>query len=273
MENSVYNYGFKYHNYTGEDEVNLQMWLRHNCKYVVYAHILGILAKPKIEGYLSLKRKMRMDSLKDKLLMAKISITELNNWGNVYERHGYFLKLDPRRYFEYGDITLVHNQDKTDKMEVAERLRNGFSIESIIAEYPLIYLEYGANIDKMGAIYSNRKKYMPPISLDDEIIEISATLLNKDESDDNAPPSGETNTPDENKLITQLPKNKEVTPPSSPDIYQHPKKRTYTDYLRPTVLLKRKKTTKSSHTHSIVIPETQEEYSGDDDKSIELIDK
>jgi len=177
MENLIYNYGFKINNYSAEDEIKLTFWLRHNCKYYIFAHTIGNLAIPKIEGYLSLKRRMMNVALKDKLTMARIHITELNGEANLFERYNYITRIDPKKYVEHGNISIVNDMDMTEKIEVAEKLKHGFSVASIIADYPHVYLEYGANIERMRTVFDLQKQ---AIVLDDEI--------KKEELENNEPP-------------------------------------------------------------------------------------
>jgi len=90
-------------------------------------------------------------------------------------------------------------------------------------------------------------------------------IIKKEELENNAPPSGQIDTPPEPKPLTQLPVEKEDTPPSPDLLSTYPKKRTFTELLRPVIIRKKKKIGSNK---GKIIPQTQEQESGDADDEI-----
>lgn len=153
-----FNYCFTYNNYTEDGEENLKLYLQEHCKYAIYGHETApTTGTPHLQGFLSLKKKQRMQTIQNILLPRGINMSLLIANGTGIQNRVYCTKADPEHYFEHGDIGLTGQGSRTDLLEIAEKLKEGTTLETIAYDYPVEWIKYNKGIISLNSAMKKRK--------------------------------------------------------------------------------------------------------------------
>jgi len=159
--NPIFNYIFTYNNYTNEGEEALKQWLALNAKYAVYGHeVAPTTGTPHLQGYLSLRKKMRMTTLQGKMREINVNLSLQIAKASANENRVYCTKADKDNLFECGDINACSSV-RSDLREVAEKIREGKGIYDVYESNPTTFIQYHAGIK--AAVALEEKKLCPNI--------------------------------------------------------------------------------------------------------------
>lgn len=141
--NPVFNYCFTYNNYTPEGEEELKKWLTENTKWSVFGHEKApTTGTPHLQGFLSLKKKQRMDALQRKFGELNIGLTLLVANGSPQSNLTYCSKEDPDGFWQCGDIRICGQGSRSDRVELAEEIQSGKNLQEIYETNRARYLQY-----------------------------------------------------------------------------------------------------------------------------------
>lgn len=154
--NPIVNYIFTYNNYTNEGEEALKQWLAVNCKYAIFGHeVAPSTGTPHLQGYLSLRKKMRMTTLQGKMREIKVNLSLQVAKASANENRVYCTKADSDNFFEVGDINQCSSV-RSDLREVAENIKKGKRIDEIFDENGSTFIQYHAGIKAAVALVEKK---------------------------------------------------------------------------------------------------------------------
>lgn len=123
------NWCFTLNNYTSEDEDLLKSFFNEYCRYMVYGKEIGSKEHtPHLQGYIQLKKKLRMLSLKKKIGINTIHL-ELQRAKNNEDARNYCLKDGD--IIEYGEFTKQGSR-KIQKDILYDQIYNSESWEDVV---------------------------------------------------------------------------------------------------------------------------------------------
>lgn len=144
--NPVFNYIFTYNNYTNDGEEALKGWLALNAKYAVYGHeIAPSTGTPHLQGYLSLRKKMRMTTLQGKMREINVNLSLQVAKGSANENRVYCTKADKENMFECGDINHC-SSIRSDLRELTEQITAGKRLYEVYESNRACFIQYHAGI-------------------------------------------------------------------------------------------------------------------------------
>lgn len=159
--NPSFNYIFTYNNYTNEGEESLKNWLALHAKYAVFGHeIAPSTGTPHLQGYLSLRKKMRMTTIHGKLREINVNLSLQVARGSANENRVYCTKADKDNMYECGDINQC-SSSRSDLREVAENVKKGKRIDEIFEDNGSTFIQYHAGIKAAVALVE--KKICPKV--------------------------------------------------------------------------------------------------------------
>lgn len=159
--NPVFNFIFTYNNYTEIGEEALKQWLALNAKYAVYGHeVAPTTGTPHLQGYISLRKKMRMTTLSGKLRDINVNLSLQVAKASANENRAYCTKADKDGFFECGDINHC-SSSRSDLREVSEQIKKGKRIDEIFEDNGTTFIQYHAGIKAAVALVE--KKICPKI--------------------------------------------------------------------------------------------------------------
>lgn len=160
--NPVCNYIFTYNNYTEEGENNLKEWLSENCKYAIYGHeIAPTTGTPHLQGYFSLKKKARIGTIQKKLTELEIRLSLQSAKGTSQDNFKYCTKADPNGYWCCGDIRQCGQGSRTDRVEIAELIKEGKNLDQVYQHNRSSFIQYHSGIK--AAIFLEEKILCPKL--------------------------------------------------------------------------------------------------------------
>ena len=140
------NWCFTLNNYTSEDEDLLKSFFNEYCRYMVYGKEIGSKEHtPHLQGYIQLKKKLRMLSLKKKIGINTIHL-ELQRAKNNEDAKNYCLKDGD--IVEYGEF-LKFGSPKAKKDNLRQQIINCESwndVLDLIVSTPR-YLNYANGLE------------------------------------------------------------------------------------------------------------------------------
>jgi len=144
--NPIFNYIFTYNNYTNEGEEALKNWLGLNAKYAVYGHeIAPSTGTPHLQGYISLRKKMRMTTLQNKFKEIKVKLSLRTAAASAIHNRNYCTKADQSNFFECGDINAC-SSIRSDLRESAELIEKGKNLEEVYTANRTCFIQHHSGI-------------------------------------------------------------------------------------------------------------------------------
>lgn len=163
--NPVFNYIFTYNNYTEEGEKTLKEWLSLNTKYSIFGHeIAPTTGTPHLQGYLSLKKKMRMTTLQKVLVDMGVHMSLILATGSAVDNFNYCTKADPNGYWICGDIRNCGQGARSDLVEMSELIKEGKKLDEIYEHNRVTFIQYHSGIK--AALALEEKRLCPKIRND-----------------------------------------------------------------------------------------------------------
>lgn len=153
------NWCFTLNNYTSEDEDLLKSFFNEYCRYMVYGKEIGSKEHtPHLQGYIQLKKKLRMLSLKKKIGINTIHL-ELQRAKNSEDARNYCLKDGD--IVEYGEF-LKFGSPKAKKDNLRQQIINCESWNDVLKliQTKPGYLNYAKEVWKIKQ-YEENKKLVP----------------------------------------------------------------------------------------------------------------
>lgn len=148
-------YGFTYNNYSAEGEEALRVWLRENSKYAVYQHEEApSTGTPHLQGYLSLKKAVRMKTLQNRLKDLDVKLSLFVPHGTARENRAYC--TDPEKGsnpWEHGDVSVAIQGCRTDLSEAIETLKNE-SLKDTAIKHPEVFVKYAMGLSKLKQMFT-----------------------------------------------------------------------------------------------------------------------
>lgn len=143
------NWCFTLNNYCEEDICKLD---KIDCKYMVYGFEIGKNETPHLQGYLQLKKKLRMKGLKKMIDINKIHLEKQK--GTVDEAANYCKK--DKNFKERGKKSV--QGERTDLEDTKDEILEGkLKIDDILENDPMMYHQYGRTLEKIEELYYKKK--------------------------------------------------------------------------------------------------------------------
>jgi len=150
--NPVFNYIFTYNNYTKKGEIALKEWLALNAKYAIYGHeVAPTTGTPHLQGYISLRKKMRMTTLQGKFKVLKVKLSLKCARGSAQKNRVYCTKEDPEHFFECGDINACSSA-RNDLREMAEQIKAGKRLREVYESDRVTFIFHHAGVKSAMAV-------------------------------------------------------------------------------------------------------------------------
>lgn len=150
--NPVFNFIFTYNNYTAQGEEELKGWLALHAKYAVYGHeIAPSTGTPHLQGYISLRKKMRMTTLQGKMREINVNLSLQVAKASANENRVYCTKADKDNFFECGDINHCSSV-RSDLREVTEQIAAGKRLYEIYESNRTCFIQYHSGIKSAVAL-------------------------------------------------------------------------------------------------------------------------
>lgn len=138
-----YNFCFTYNNYTEIGEAALIQWLTGNTKYAVFGHeVAPTTGTPHLQGYFSLKKKMRMSTIQNQLKEVKVRLSLLRAKGTAEENLVYCTKADPDGFYQHGTLKNCGSGARAELIELSEKIKSGHKMTAIAYQHPVEYIRY-----------------------------------------------------------------------------------------------------------------------------------
>lgn len=161
-KNPVANYCFTYNNYTEDGEKALQSWATEFTKYTIYGHeIAPTTGTPHLQGFFSLKKKARITTLQKKFRELNIGIALIVSRGSASENFAYCTKVDPNGYWCCGDIRICGQGSRSDRVEIAEHIKEGKSLQEVYELHRDSFIQYHSGIK--AALFIEEKRIAPKL--------------------------------------------------------------------------------------------------------------
>jgi len=152
-DHARYNYCFTWNNYEEKLEDQFQLWLQNNTKYAIYGHeIAPTTGTRHLQGYLSLKQKSRTATLQRKLNEWGCKLVLFYAKGSAQQNRTYCTKVDTENYFEHGNIETTGSGNRTDWIEIAEKMKKGTRLDAIAISYPVQYIQRHSGVKAFRSI-------------------------------------------------------------------------------------------------------------------------
>jgi len=149
-ETQKYHFQFTHNNYE-EDHYNvLKVWFSDNCKYACMQKEVGEEGTPHIQGYFSLKKKMRTLSLQktfNQLLGTNLHL----EWakGSAQQNRVYCSKSGGTDFWECGEMK---QGKRNDLEEVSDKILRKRPLNEIAVEHPVSYIRYNKGFIALAAV-------------------------------------------------------------------------------------------------------------------------
>lgn len=154
----LYNFCFTYNNYTEPGETALIAWLTANTKYAVFGHEFApTTGTPHLQGYFSLKKKSRMTTLHKQFKELKVNLALLRAKGTAEENLVYCTKADPDGFYQHGALKNCGTGNRSDLIEIAEKLKKGTTIEAVAFDHPVEYIKYHKGLKSLSSVVTKMR--------------------------------------------------------------------------------------------------------------------
>lgn len=114
------NYCFTLNNYTSEQETLLSEFYKNYCEYMIYGHEIGEQTHtPHLQGFIQLKNRMRLTTIKNKLNISTIHLEQTK--GSVPDNINY-CKKDGNNIIEMGE-PIIKGSNSRVKRNIREEIK------------------------------------------------------------------------------------------------------------------------------------------------------
>lgn len=144
----VRNYVFTLNNYSEQELI----WIKSTeCTYIIVGREVGAGGTAHLQGYIEFPKAVTLSSLKKK---PGFNRAHLEPRRGSQEQAVEYCKKDGN-YEEVG--TLKKQGERTDLVEVKEKIVNGLTVDELVMEDPMTYHQYGRTLTKIEDVVLRKK--------------------------------------------------------------------------------------------------------------------
>lgn len=156
MANKYSNWCFTLNNYTADDELKLKAYYDQFCRYMIYGHEEGSETHtPHLQGYIQLKNRDRLDTIKKKMLLPTIHLEVQRAKDNDAAKT--YCQKDGNNIVEYGQF-VQKGSNKGKKNDLYDFVMSASSWNEVLANIKPFQLHYAEEVWKTRPITLPYKK-------------------------------------------------------------------------------------------------------------------